>query len=150
MDATMQPNPFEEMRQAELAPFAGNLSDAGPAAFLVLCSREKSLSDEAREALASTAGRLGYERRLIEWGVVPVAEAARMVEALDPLCVVSTDHAATEELARSYRVALPVDGMGRLWGRPCACLEDFPAQLATPAGKRKAWRVLKELPPLEH
>lgn len=169
MDTKATSNPLESLRSASLQPFASNIEGFGThapaAAFLVLKAPSQTTTQDAvdvldalgpqrcftqaeRTALAATAKQLGYAPDDVTFATLPLGQAVTMVEGLDPICVVSADRRTTEELARAYRCKLPLDGMGLLLCRPCACLSDLAKDLESPEGKRRAWAVLKELPKL--
>lgn len=74
------------------------------------------------------------------------AQLLDVLEALDPLCVVLTDHESVAAASRGYNRPLSLETKEQLLGRPCRCFEDFAELLTTEEGKRRAWSVLKTLP----
>jgi hypothetical protein len=115
--------------------------------------------DVSREALTKAAEALGYQTHGTDADLAfvsvedPETEAeigvqatALLLETLDPLCLVATDHAATELVAQAYRARISIGVPTEILGRPTRCFEDFAALMATKEGKRKAWNLLKTLP----
>lgn len=73
----------------------------------------------------------------------------RIVEGIDPLCVVATDAAATSILSSAYRQQVPLEAHCRLLGRDAIAFELFEDMMREPASKQKAWALLKKLPRLD-
>ena len=74
-----------------------------------------------------------------------------IVEGLDPLVIVATDHRACGLLFRAYRCsgkAAAVDSALRIMGRTCIAFRDFESMMSSAEGKQKAWALLKKLPKL--
>ena len=68
-----------------------------------------------------------------------------LVEALDPIAVISTDAASAMALSRAYGQTVTLGTLATLNGRDVAPLPDFPLMLADDAGKQSAWRLMKRL-----
>ena len=73
-------------------------------------------------------------------------EIFRIVESLDPLFVVITDHEAIEEVARAFRARLEIETPTTLLGHYCCCFNDFERMLDLEKTKQLAWSLLKTLP----
>ena len=69
-----------------------------------------------------------------------------VVEALDPVIVVSCDQQATNLLSTAYRQALPPFGSAKIFGRFGCFLPGISTMLATDKGKQQVWAHLKALP----
>ncbi len=69
-----------------------------------------------------------------------------LVEAICPLCVVSTDQQAATELSHDFNTPLPLETRTLLLGHACICFRDFGSLLSSDEGKHKAWGLLKTLP----
>lgn len=72
----------------------------------------------------------------------------RIVEGIDPLCVVATDTAAINVLSSAYRQNVPPDAHCRLFGRDMVAFSLFEGMLEEAGSKQKAWALLKKLPRL--
>ena len=81
-------------------------------------------------------------------GKQPLApqEIFRIIESLDPLCIVIADHQAIEDVARAFRARLEIEVPTTLLGHYCCCFEDFEAMLSRDKTKQKAWSLLKAFP----
>lgn len=155
---TPQPSLYERIAITHIAAFdegcAGSYEGSENAAALVVCTEQSS--EAARSALEASFGQLGYSAGSLGW--VHVGECGEgenernllfeLIEAIDPLCVVSLSRKGTALLSRSYNAPLVLETKTLLLGRACRCFEDFEALLATEAGKHKAWKLLKTLPKL--
>jgi hypothetical protein len=73
-------------------------------------------------------------------------EIFRIIESLDPLCIVIADHQAIEDVARAFRARLEIEVPTTLLGHYCCCFEDFKAMLSRDKTKQKAWSLLKAFP----
>lgn len=70
----------------------------------------------------------------------------RVIESLDPLCLVITDLAAAEQVAKAYRTRIELETPGTILGHPYCCFADFSSMLKNEKFKKKAWSLLKTLP----
>lgn len=123
--------------------------EGGPNASLLVLSTE-ALPEEAREAIAASAERLGYGRENVAWGVLDTAKLSEsqlrtLVEGLDPVALVTADSVAAAQLAEAYRQPVFCDAPSRVACRTVVALANFPALMETPETKQKAWALLKEL-----
>ncbi len=71
-----------------------------------------------------------------------------LIEAIDPLCVVSLDKQAATALSHDFNAPLPLEARTLLMGHACLCFQDFDSLLSSDKGKHKAWGLLKQLPKL--
>ena len=96
---------------------------------------------------ASTESGEGSDAESAE-GKQPLApqEIFRIIESLDPLCIVIADHQAIEDVARAFRARLEIEVPTTLLGHYCCCFEDFEAMLSRDKTKQKAWSLLKAFP----
>lgn len=130
---------------------------AGPSNAVAIVVSKGAPTQAARSALIASFAQLGYAESSIGWVSAHTGGAEvesendaeklfNLVEAIEPACVIALDHQATAALSRSYNAPLPLEAKALLLGRECRCFENFDALLATEAGKRKAWGLLKTLP----
>lgn len=142
----------ERIVNAHISAFGGGYCGPANAPAVILYSG--SPSEQQRHALVASFEQLGYQEGALGWINIDAAGEGEpapdllfnLIEAIDPLCVVALNHAATAQLSRSYHAPLSLETRGLLLGRECRCFENFEALLATEAGKRKAWGLLKTLP----
>lgn len=69
-----------------------------------------------------------------------------LLEAVDPVILVSCDQQATSLLSSAYRIALPPFGSAKIFGRFGCFLPGLSTMLATDKGKQQVWAHLKALP----
>lgn len=151
-------SPYERIRHAHLFQFADHIeksSSTGSEDALFCVISTFPLSDSAQAALHASAPRLGYSNRQLCFIVLSNAshtlepqELFTMIEAIDPLCVVLTDHESVKTASVGYNTPLALETREFLLGRGCCCFESFEDLLSTSEGKQKAWACLKTLPPL--
>ena len=144
-----QPSIYERIANAHIAAFDGDYRGTANAMALVVSDSE--FSDAAKNALEASFAQLGYAKGAVGWVLLngqdeDTEKLFELIEAIDPLCVVALNHTATAALSRAYNAPLPLEAKALLLGRECRCFESFDALLATEAGKRKAWGLLKTLP----
>ena len=151
-------SPYERIRHEHLSQFANHIEKSGntgseDALFCVVNSLP--LSDSAHEAMCATAARLGYSSRQLcfivlsnESHTLEPSELFTMLEAIDPLCVVLTDHESVKTASAGYNTPLTLEAREFLLGRSCCCFESFEDLLSTSEGKQKAWACLTTLLPL--
>lgn len=84
-----------------------------------------------------------------ENAVLDAKSLFRIVEGIDPLCVVATDAAATSALSNAYRQQMPPEAHCRLLGRDAVAFCLFEDMLKESDSKQKAWALLKKLPRLD-
>lgn len=105
-------SPYERIRHAHLFQFADhieNSSSTGSEDALFCVISTFPLSDSAQAALHASAPRLGYSNRQLCFIVLSNAshtlepqELFTMIEAIDPLCVVLTDHESVKTASAGY------------------------------------------------
>lgn len=153
-----RPSLYERIARTHIAAFnkgcIGGYEGPENAAALVVCTKQPS--ETAHGALEASFARLGYGAGSLGWvrtGRSDEGENERnllfeLIEAIDPLCVVSLSREGATLLSRSYNTPLALEAKTLLLGRECCCFDDFEALLSTEAGKHKAWKLLKSLPKL--
>ncbi len=72
-------------------------------------------------------------------------EIFRIIESLDPLCIVVTDAAATKEITNAFHARLEPETSTTLLGHYCCCFSDFERMLSLETTKQQAWALLKTL-----
>lgn len=113
---------------------------------------EKTLTDRARAALASSAKSLGYADAAtfitLEGpdAALDATSLFMLLEGLDPACIVAADAASTTALSAAYRCPVPQQGACRVLGRDAVTFPSFDAMLDDPDSKQRAWALLKKLP----
>ena len=107
--------------------------------------------------MLATAKQLGYHEKQLAFIVLSKDEQTlspqdlfTIIEALDPQCVVCTDHEAVRVASAGYNTPLALETREYLLGRNCCCFESFEDMLANNELKQKAWACLKTLPTLAH
>lgn len=159
MKKSANSNMYEASLEETWERFGAHLSGAFACPVCVVSS--KPLSEDAREALRSSARALGYGTDACTFLVtgngnephapaLSEADAFAAVEGLDPLALVIADHEAVALCAQAYRCPIPAPDTSRLLGRTTAAFDDFAAMLASPREKQRAWGLLKRLPRLDH
>ncbi|MCD8316282.1 MAG: hypothetical protein LUB61_02610 [Eggerthellaceae bacterium] len=147
----MNSNIFELQAQSVMDAY-GSYLDADPnLTMLIVCSN--SLAPVAKDALASSAERLGYGRNAI--GICMLTDGSghdlnpdelmTIVEGLDPIAVVATDREAAELLGKAYRLKLATDDINRAMGRSVVAFYDFEKMMNSSPSKQKAWALLKRI-----
>lgn len=135
----------------------------GSANDLLLVISSAGLPDQSRQAIESTAERLGLGGSRISWATILGRETADkaddenepvpisapnlhlLVESIDPAAIIVTDIGAMSILSEAYGTGLEADSSNRVACRTCATFSDFDTMLVDPDSKQKAWRVLKNL-----
>lgn len=124
---------------------------------LLLVISSANLANPSREAIQSTAEKLGYGRSRISWasilGRMPQEEPVPMspdnlhllIESIDPAGIIVTDIGAMSILSEAYGIGLEADSSNRVACRTCATFSNFETMLNDSDSKQKAWRVLKNL-----
>ena len=150
---TPQPTTYERIAQHHVDSFRGTYHGPIGAAAIVVFTEEPA--EETKRALIASFKALGYAPQTIGWAQTAASgesgasgDLFTLIEGIDPFCVVSTNHASTEALSRSYNAPLAIEAKNLLLGRDCRCFEDLDALIATEAGKHEAWGLLKTLPKL--
>ena len=126
-------NLFEVPRQNIWNSFSNHLEGSHIGAFLIVSS--SLLSEEAKTALLNSSKALGYgtinttfltlknsDDSDTHTAKLEHQEIFRIVESLDPLCVVVTDHGAIEEVARAFRARLEMKRLRPFWDITAAVL----------------------------
>lgn len=146
-----QDSVFGRIRHDALAPFSETIHGSENSLFCIVSST--SLEESAQNALIASAQRLGYSAKQLAFIVLNKQTTAndllRIVEAIDPLCVVITDLVAAKTASAAFNVPLALETREFLLGRGCCCFESFESMLESEEGKQKAWACLKTLPPLK-
>lgn len=113
------------------------------------------LSPAAANALTSTFASLGYGKAAatfvaLEPGdgavLVNASQLFRIIEGLDPLCMVVADKASSKAVAEAYRLDQVPHGVTRVLGRDAVFFDDFDSLLESSESKQRAWKLLKALP----
>lgn len=148
-------SPYERIRHNHISPFAQHLEGSEDALFCTVSS--SPLSAAGKNALLATAKQLGYHEKQLAFIVLSIDEQTlspqdlfTIIEALDPQCVVCTDHEAVKAASAGYNTPLALETREYLLGRNCCCFEAFEDMLASNELKQKAWACLKTLPTLAH
>lgn len=146
-------SPYERIRHIHVSPFAQHLEGSEDALFCTVSS--SPLSAAGKNALLATAKQLGYHEKQLAFIVLSKDEQTlspqdlfTIIEALDPQCVVCTDHEAVRVASAGYNTPLALETREYLLGRNCCCFEAFEDMLANNELKQKAWTCLKTLPAL--
>lgn len=108
-----------------------------------------ALADDARAAIEKSFAAFGFSAESCSFarcGELDPQAVFLLVEGLDPLYVIASDHAAIALLAKAYRADYPNDSPIRVAGRSGVAFADLHALMATPESKQKAWKLLKSLP----
>lgn len=158
----MSQSPYNTIRHQQISSFPGVFSGSEDALFCVVSSN--ALSVQAHEALVASAQRLGYHAKQLAFITLNASQASTeedpsscavtpqdllsVLEALDPLAVVLTDHQASEMASSAYNIPLTLEQREFLLGHGCCCFESFEELLTTPQNKQRAWACLKTLPGL--
>lgn len=158
----MSQSPYSTIRHQQISSFPGVFSGSEDALFCVVSSN--ALSVQAHEALVASAQRLSYHVKQLAFITLNTSQASTeedssscavtpqdllsVLEALDPLAVVLTDHQASEMASSAYNIPLTLEQREFLLGHGCCCFESFEELLTTPQNKQRAWACLKTLPNL--
>ena len=148
-------SPYERIRHIHVSPFAQHLEGSEDALFCIVSS--SPLLAAGKNALLATAKQLGYHEKQLAFIILAKDEQTlspqglfTIIEALDPQCVVCTDHEAVKAASAGYNTPLALETREYLLGRNCCCFEAFEDMLASNELKQKAWACLKTLPALAH
>lgn len=148
-------SPYERIRHIHVSPFAQHLEGSEDALFCIVSS--SPLLTAGKNALLATAKQLGYHEKQLAFIVLSKDEQTlspqdlfTIIEALDPQCVVCTDHEAVRVASAGYNTPLALETREYLLGRNCCCFEAFEDMLTNNELKQKAWACLKTLPALAH
>lgn len=148
-------SPYERIRHIHVSPFAQHLEGSEDALFCIVSS--SPLLAAGKNALLATAKQLGYHEKQLAFIVLLKDEQTlspqdlfTIIEALDPQCVVCTDHEAVRVASAGYNTPLALETREYLLGRNCCCFEAFEDMLTNNELKQKAWACLKTLPALAH
>lgn len=145
-------NIYEANARSVLEAYAGFVEGA-PESLLLAVSGAMP-TDDAREALASSAERLGFRRSIAWLRLRPESSDAptlgaddlfAIVEGLDPIALVALDAPSCRLLADAYRCDVPQDAPCRIFGRNAAAFHSFESMLGSNELKQKAWSILKRL-----
>lgn len=158
----MSQSPYSTIRHQQISSFPGVFSGSEDALFCVVSSN--ALSVQVHEALVASAQRLGYHAKQLAFITLNASQASTeedpsscavtpqdllsVLEALDPLAVVLTDHQASEMASSAYNIPLTLEQREFLLGHGCCCFESFEELLSTSQNKQRAWACLKTLPGL--
>lgn len=154
--AAQASNPYERARTQALEPHAAFVSNPQPGALVVVGSSPEVLANPTlRTALIASAERFSYTQSDLAWisrGTQEKDTPAHLedkallhvIETLDPIAVIICDEDSAYACARAYRTHLDLDSATTLLIRPCACFTNLVFLLDAPAGKQRAWHILKE------
>lgn len=148
-----QPNArsvYERQRQEECQDYEQNFEGDLNALFCIVASAPTS--DQTRAALNAVTERASFSRAETIWITTTNAEASleapdlvKLVEVIDPLCMVVLDQHAAELLSRAYNQPIKLEACDFILGRPCMCFFDFSRMLETDDRKQRAWALMKEM-----
>ena len=144
MDSTS--NIYGYSRHEMLREHGARISGSQSGLFLALCKAD--LVADARVALTKSAESLGFGPdgatflAVDEPDLLSSESLMRVVEGLDPLCIVLADQQAAALFAEAYCIILPAQAS------EIRLLPQLEEMMATPAGKQLAWAALKTLPHL--
>ncbi len=130
-EGTPHPEPPANARSAEYPPAKGASTPA-----------QASHSDA--DTTADTATNTNNAKPSTKPLLTP-PEIFRVIESLDPLCIVITDDAAAKEVAGAFHVQLEIERFTTLLGHYCCCFSDFERMLSLEKTKQQAWALLKTL-----
>lgn len=145
-----------EFNAASTIALSADFIDGCPNDIVVILSA-RPLSPEAQTALASSAERLGYGEGGCCWVTLTAHEqdgegtalgamdVRTIIEGLDPAACIATDAQASAALTEAYGESSQLDAHTRILGRDIVSFMDFPAMLADPAQKQRAWAILKRM-----
>lgn len=143
-----QSNLYEAPRSLACSTYSEYLSGGQTAALCVISTH--TLTPQATEALVKSFASKGYSQSDITWichnETLSAPDALTLIEALDPLAIVSTDHASSELLAQAYRARITLDSINSILVRPVVCFSHFERMLTRTNTKQIAWNLLKQLP----
>ena len=140
-------NLFEVPRQNIWNSFSNHLEGSHIGAFLIVSSSLNSSKALGYGTINTTFLTLkNSDDSDTHTAKLEHQEIFRIVESLDPLCVVVTDHGAIEEVARAFRARLEIETPTTLLGHYCCCFNDFERMLDLEKTKQLAWSLLKTLP----
>lgn len=171
LSSSPQPSRQEALRHQAIEAFPGSFWGSESAAWLIVSAQP--LDDVTQHALRASAHALGTNPNDLAFLVVgestvmpvnaTIAEIASgsvnnedslpvaaehliaLIEALDPLAVVLTDHTSVALASRAYHTPLALETHEYLLGRPCCCFEDLASLMERPEDKQRAWNCLKTL-----
>lgn len=164
MKKSVNSNIYEKAAGSVWENWASYIEGNRSGLFCVVSS--KPLNGAAHTALENSAASFGYGEHACTYvclegfsnSSATPQEAAfqtlsestlqRVIEALDPRCLVLADAPAMQTCAAAYEEALSGDALNSLRGRDTLCFKDFEALMQTPESKQKAWALLKKLPRL--
>ena len=144
-------NIYEANALSVLEAYAGFV-EATPEAMLLIVG-EEAPSPAARDALTSSADRLGFKRSIAWLHLREAADAPTLgandlftiTEGLDQVALIALDAASCTLFKEAYRCDVPLDTRTRIFGRTAATFQDFNAMLQEERTKQKAWSILKHL-----
>lgn len=147
---TASKNMYAYSRQCMWRSFHAHL--AGASSCLFCAVRTSQLSEDAAYALVKSAESLGYGSDGATFITIDAQEPLsanelfRLVEGIDPLCIVVADTPSLHLFERAYRETLPPQPGTRVFGREVRMLPTLDELVQSPAGKQRAWAALKTLP----
>lgn len=163
---------YERVRTDECAAFSGYYEGDLNALFCVVANEKPGEAERA--AIQASAARGGFPASSIIWITIagsskasfvgeegdgttaPVAsgegelfldgaDLLRLVETVDPLCLVVLDQQAAEVVSRAYNQPIKLECCDSLLCRPYCAFAHFARMLETDDRKQRAWGLLKEL-----
>lgn len=145
-----EPSIYERQRAADCAGLEAFYDGSLNALFCVISS--SPATDAERAALLATAKRGNFEAHEMIWLATAAAaepleatDLMRLIETVDPLCLVVLDQRSAELLSRAYNQPIKLEACDSVLGRPCCAFVDFERMLQTDARKQQAWTLLKEM-----
>lgn len=142
---------YEEALAGTWAGFEAHLSGAYSSLLCVLSMDD--LEEGARVALDGAAAALGYGRDACvfvkiqaEGTKLDASALFRLLEGLDPHCIVAADADAATALGAAYRSKIVLGAPNRVFGRDTVAFRSFSAMLGDGQDKQIAWALLKKLP----
>ena len=146
-------NRYAYSRQCMLRSFRAHITGASSCLFCVV--RTGQLSEDATYALVKSAESLGYGPDGATFITIDAQEPLsasklfRLVEGIDPLCIVVADAPSLHLFEQAYHETLPPQPVARVFGREVRLLPTLGELVQSPAGKQQAWAALKTLPRLK-
>ena len=155
---------YERVRTDECAAFSCHYEGSLNALFCVVANERPQEAERA--AVQASAARGGFSADDIIWisiagsGEVLLAgeeksgtasssldgaDLLRLIEAVDPLCLVVLDQRAAEVVSRAYNQPVKLECCDSLLCRPYCAFAHFARMLETDDRKQRAWVLLKEL-----
>lgn len=146
---------YERQREEACADLRGFYEGSLNALFCVISAAPAT--EPERAALAATARRGGFSFQEMAWisvsateknpaqSPLPAADLLRLIETIDPLCLVVLDQRTAELLSRAYNRPIRLEACNSILGRPCCAFIQFAKMLQDEDLKQRAWALFKEM-----